>query len=173
MLYLVPGSPVVAETTVERLLADERVECEVLAAMSFLDLSWARLGIDPVDEQVRIVDGHTFGPDIDGLSRRSRRDLPLRLSQPRVTGPALVAQCSSRLVLSNIKLGMHPTPPAATLLHHLGLDDERIVTVPWAEIDRTLEADHLTSLYVPSVVVPGVRRRSSFGTLRQVRRGEQ
>ena len=42
VLYLVPGSPVVAERAVELLLADDRVEVEVLPAMSFLDLAWAR-----------------------------------------------------------------------------------------------------------------------------------
>ena len=32
-----------------RCVADDRVECDVLPAMSFLDVAWARLGIDPVE----------------------------------------------------------------------------------------------------------------------------
>src|SRR5690606_7056717 len=48
VLYAVPGSPVVAERSVELLLADERVAVEVQPALSFLDLAWARLGVDPV-----------------------------------------------------------------------------------------------------------------------------
>lgn len=47
VLYAVPGSPLVAERSVELLCADARVATEVLPAVSFLDLAWARLGVDP------------------------------------------------------------------------------------------------------------------------------
>ena len=40
------------------------------------------------------------------------------------------------------------------LLHHLGLPDERVVEVPWADLDRTLEPDHLTALWVPRLAPP-------------------
>ena len=40
------------------------------------------------------------------------------------------------------------------LLHHLGLPDEQVVEVPWADIDRTLEPDHLTALWVPRLAPP-------------------
>ncbi len=36
------------------------------------------------------------------------------------------------------------------ILHHLGLPDEMVVPVDWWELDRTLEPDHLTSLYIPA-----------------------
>ena len=49
VLYAVPGSPVVAEHTVELLLADERVRAVCHPALSFLDLTWVRLGVDPVE----------------------------------------------------------------------------------------------------------------------------
>ncbi|MEX1218590.1 MAG: SAM-dependent methyltransferase, partial [Acidimicrobiales bacterium] len=48
ILYAVPGSPVVAERTVELLIADSRCEVTIIPALSFLDLTWARLGVDPV-----------------------------------------------------------------------------------------------------------------------------
>ena len=41
------------------------------------------------------------------------------------------------------------TLPRPVLLHHLGLADEVVAAVDWWELDRTLEPDHLTSLYVP------------------------
>ena len=47
VLYAVPGSPLVLERTVRRLRADERVRCDVLPAISFLDVAYERLGIDP------------------------------------------------------------------------------------------------------------------------------
>ena len=58
-----PGSPRVLERTVD--LLDEAaaaglVEVDVLAAMSFLDLAWARSGVDPFDDGVRLIDGHRF-----------------------------------------------------------------------------------------------------------------
>jgi tetrapyrrole methylase family protein/MazG family protein len=37
------------------------------------------------------------------------------------------------------------------LLHHLGLPDERVLAVDWAELDRTIEPDHLTCVYLPAV----------------------
>jgi len=135
--YAVPGSPLVAERSVEllRTLAlAEGVVVEVVPALSFLDLCWASLGIDPVEAGVRLVDGEAF-------ASRSAGD----------SGPFLVSHCWNAAVLSGVKLALEE-PPAGTvavLLHHLGLDDEVVAEVPWDEIDRALEPDHLTSLFVP------------------------
>lgn len=60
VLYAVPGSPLVLERTVALLRTDDRVDVDVLPAMSFLDVAWSRLGIDPVEDGVRLVDGHDF-----------------------------------------------------------------------------------------------------------------
>ena len=57
VVYAVPGSPVVAEHTVELLIADDRVRTVLHPALSFLDLTWIRLRIDPVELGVRLVDG--------------------------------------------------------------------------------------------------------------------
>jgi MazG family protein len=45
--------------------------------------------------------------------------------------------------------------PRPVLLHHLGLEDEMVVAVDWWELDRTVEPDHLTSLYIPAFVPGG------------------
>jgi uncharacterized protein YabN with tetrapyrrole methylase and pyrophosphatase domain len=37
------------------------------------------------------------------------------------------------------------------LLHHLGLEDEQMARVGWWDLDRTLQPDHLTSLFIPEV----------------------
>ena len=64
VLYAVPGSPRVLERTVDLLVAARpsrvRVEVEVLPALSFLDLAWVRLGVDPLEDGVRLVDAHRF-----------------------------------------------------------------------------------------------------------------
>ena len=141
VVYAVPGSPLVAERTVELLRADERVEVTLLPALSFLDLAWKALGIDPLAAGVRLVDASVIGPVLAGEQ-----------------GPFLVAQCWSRQALSDIKLSMPDDVgsalPRPVVLHHLGLDDEVVVAVDWWDLDRTVEPDHLTSVYVPARLVP-------------------
>ena len=138
VLYAVPGSPRVAEHTVDLLVARPDVEVAVHGALSFLDLSWVALGIDPVEAGVRIVDGHRFATEAAGQS-----------------GPLLIAQCHSRQVLSDIKLAVEdPGDIRAVVLQGLGSDEERIYEVDWADLDREVEADHLTSLYVPELPAP-------------------
>jgi tetrapyrrole methylase family protein/MazG family protein len=152
IVYAVPGSPVVAERTVELLVADDRVEVELVPALSFLDLAWVRLGVDPVASGVRVVDGHRFGVEAAGER-----------------GPLLVAQCDDRMVLGDVKLaldeGLDPSlgPEASvTVLHHLGLPDEEVRAVPWVELDRVVEPDHLTSLWIPSLAAPVGREVTRF-----------
>ena len=130
VLYAVPGSPRVAERSVDLLGADDRVDVVVVPALSFLDLAWVRLGVDPLLVGARIVDGRDF---------------------TAVDGPLLVAQCDSRAVLSDIKLSVD-AGPVVTVLHHLGLADEQVFDVLWADLDRTFEPDHLTSLWIPELV---------------------
>jgi len=141
VVYGVPGSPLVAERTVELLRADRRVEVSVIPALSFLDLAWDRLGLDPVSSGVRMVDGMRFAEAAAGER-----------------GPLLVAQCWSTSVLSEIKLSVDAEgsvpPPVATVLHHLGLPDEWVGTVAWNDIDRAVVPDHLTSIFIPSVGTP-------------------
>jgi len=151
ILYAVPGSPIVAERTVELLLADERVEVIMQPALSFLDLTWARLGVDPVAVGARIVDGHRFASDAAGER-----------------GPLLVAQCDSADVLSDMKLaldaGIDPCMRAdatITVLQRLGLPDELVFEIPWLELDR-VEADHLTSVWIPQLAAPVARELVRF-----------
>ncbi len=141
VVYAVPGSPLVAERTVELLRADQRVDVTLVPAVSFLDLVWARLGVDPVAAGVRLVDGTRFAVEAAGER-----------------GPLLVAQCWSQAVLSEVKLAIGETEVTpdvtVTVLHHLGLHDEVVVDVPWHELDRAVEADHLTTLWVPRLAAP-------------------
>ena len=137
ILFAVPGSPLVGERTVELLRADARVEVEICPAVSFLDLAWARLGIDPVAAGVRLVDGHQFATEAAGQA-----------------GPLLVAQCDSQLVLSAVKLAVDGPSPAVRVLQRLGSADEAVFSVPWDELDRRVTPDHLTSLWIPALASP-------------------
>ncbi len=150
VVYAVPGSPSVAERTVELLRADERVDVTVIPALSFLDLAWAALGIDPLTHGVRLVDALDF-EQVAELE----------------DGPFLVAQAWSRHLLSNVKLSagdrVEDELARPVLLHHLGLDDELVLAVDWWELDRTIEPDHLTSVYFPAL---GRRRTAAVEVAR-------
>ena len=142
VLYAVPGSPTVLERSVQLVrerAVQENIDVAALPAVSFLDATWSALGIDPVDAGVRLIDGHRFATEAAGER-----------------GPLLVAHTHANWVLSDIKLAAEnePADTRVTLLHHLGLPDERIVDTTWAELDRTLEADHLTSLWLPQLAAP-------------------
>ena len=149
IIYAVPGSPIVAERSVELLRADPRVRTTVLPGVSFVDVAFSRLGVDPLAAGVRLVDGHRFAVEAAG----SR-------------GPLLVGQCDSPAVLSEVKLaigavldrqGLVPAPTGSpgrpgsfevTVLQHLGLPDESVRRVAWDDLDRDVEPDHLTSLWL-------------------------
>ena len=143
IVYAVPGSPVVAERTVQLLrthpaVVGGGVEVVLHAALSFVELAMTRLGLDPVAAGVRLVDGAAFA-----LSAAGER------------GPLLVAQCWESAVLSEIKLAVEVAPSApVTVLHHLGLPDEQIFEVEWSELDRTFTPDHLTTLWIPELAAP-------------------
>ncbi|HUS43980.1 MAG TPA: nucleoside triphosphate pyrophosphohydrolase [Ilumatobacteraceae bacterium] len=139
ILYAVPGSPLVLERTVRHLLASGDVTCDLRPAMSFLDVAWARLGVDPIEAGVRLVDGHEFATAAAGER-----------------GPLLVAHTHANWVLSEIKLAVDEAvgDEPVTILHALGTTDERMVDTTWAELDRTIEADHLTSVWIPHLAAP-------------------
>ena len=140
VVYAVPGSPMVAERTVELLRADPRVDVTVVPALSFLELVWDRLGVDPLRAGVRLLDAADY--TTAGGDR----------------GPVLVAQCWTRELLSGIKLSPAETDgalmPRPVLLHHLGLEDEVVVSVDWWELDRVVVPDHLTSVFIPALHEP-------------------
>lgn len=137
VVYAVPGSPLVAERTVDLLRADPRVAPDIVPALSFLDLAWVALGVDPLAAGVRLVDGHRFAVEAAGER-----------------GPLLVAQCDSSFVLSDIKLAVDEHGPAVVVLQRLGLPDQSVRTVAWEDLDREVEPDHLTTIWIPELAAP-------------------
>ncbi len=137
IVYAVPGSPMVAEETV-RLLRQQApaagVELEIKPAMSFLDVAYTALGLDP-SAGLCIADAQ----DEKALARAG-------------SYPLLLTQLYSRLVASDCKLAlMEALPDEAKVfyLYHLGLPEAECRALPLYELDRQQNIDHLTSLYVP------------------------
>ena len=139
VLYAVPGSPLILERTVCALRVDDRIECVIHPAMSFLDIVYARLGIDPIEAGLTLVDGHDFAIAAAGHA-----------------GPLLVAHTHANWVLSDIKLAVECSTgeEPVIILQRLGSPDECITHTTWSELDRIVEADHLTSIYIPHLAAP-------------------
>ncbi len=137
-VYAVPGSPLILERSVRQIRAATDVDVTLLPAISFLDEVWARLQIDPVDDAVRMIDGLRFATEAAGER-----------------GPLLVAHAHADWVLSDIKLALDVGPEQNVIvLQRLGTPEERIFEVAWPELDRAVEADHLTTLYLPEMAAP-------------------
>jgi len=141
VVYAVPGSPLILERSVANVrqrATAAGVKVTLVPAVSFLDEVWARLQIDPVSASVRLIDGLDFARAASGQ-----------------TGPLLVAHVHSQWVLSDIKLALDANEDQrVTVLQRLGTDDENITEVAWPDLDRLIEADHLTTLYVPELAEP-------------------
>jgi tetrapyrrole methylase family protein/MazG family protein len=137
--YAVPGSAAIGERTVTLLRAHREVDVAVVPGISFADLAWSRVGVDPLAHRggTRVVDARDVRASIAGAR-----------------GALLFAQTDAWMVMSEVKLALldalGPDHPIV-VLQHLGLPDERVVTVPLAELDHDgggVEPDHLTSVFV-------------------------
>lgn len=129
VVYAVPGSPVVAERTVELLRAREDVRTITEPAVSVIDVACAALGRDPMAVGLRVVDalageGAFTGP-----------------------GPLLVLQAYSPAVLAHVADRL-PGDARVRVLFHLGLADEVVLDLAAPRLASFEGADHLTSLWV-------------------------
>lgn len=137
LIYAVPGSPLVAEKTVQLLRerAEGRsVKLTILPAMSFLEVLYVRLGVDPING-LTILDGDDIG--------KIAFDNTVAL---------VVTQVYDRAVASEVKLALmeqYDDEQPITFVRNLGLDDEEVREIPLYELDRQPNIDHLTSIYVP------------------------
>ena len=136
LVYVVPGSPLVAERTVVLLrdLAKKTdVEVDIRPGMSFVEVMYTRLGIDPV-EGLTILDAL----DIETLQEAPAQSL-------------IITQVYSQPIASEAKLmlmDLYPDEYEITYIHNLAMTDESIRQIPLFELDRQPDLDHLTSLYI-------------------------
>lgn len=137
LVYAVPGSPLVAERTVVLLreaAQAQQLALKILPAMSFLDLTYVRAGLDPI-AGLRIVDA------ADAAALAAAGQYPL-----------IITQVYSKLVASELKLLLMEVlgdDEIVYFMRNLGLPDEEFLPIPLYELDRQEHIDHLTTVYVP------------------------
>ena len=137
VVYAVPGSPLVAERTVVMLrekAKEYNIPLVIKPAMSFLDLAYVDLGIDPI-AGLRIIDAQDFEAIADAGKY-----------------PLMITQVYSQLVASDLKIALMENLDddyEIFFLRNLGLPDEECRPVKLFELDRQPHIDHLTSAYVP------------------------
>jgi tetrapyrrole methylase family protein / MazG family protein len=145
VVYAVPGNPAVAERTVVLLrdaMTKGAIELDVVPGLSFAELAWGKVGVDPLDGG-RVIDARDLDREVVAAG-----------------GPLLIAQCDSPFLLADVKLAlldMLPADAPVTMLQRLGLADERVCVVELADLDRDLEPDHLTTLYVEGSAAAAAR----------------
>lgn len=154
IVYAVPGHPLVAEDTVQRIfkLAQENdIAVKIVSSVSFIDAVVNSLSIDPV-EGLKVLDGLQLGKQkIDTSSHN------------------IITQVYNRRVASDVKLKLmeyYKDETEVVMIRAAGvMGSERIERMPLYGIDRVEWVDYLTSLYVPPVQM---KRRYDFDDLRAV-----
>ncbi|MBK8798220.1 MAG: MazG family protein [Anaerolineales bacterium] len=140
VVYAVPGHPCVGEMTTPALqqrAAAAGIAVEIVAGLSFIEPSFAAVGIDPMDG----------GQVIDAM-------LVAQQHHPMVDVnlPLLLAQVYARWLASDVKLTLlnaYPDDHAVTVVQAAGARQQQLTTLPLAELDHGEHFDHLTSVYVP------------------------
>lgn len=150
VVYAVPGSPVVAERTVELLVVSDAVTTVLEPAVSVIDVVCASLGRDPMASGLRVVDA-------------------LANSEPlRGPGPLLVLQTYSSEVLASVADRI-PKSTIVTVVHHVGLSDEVITELSAGELVSFGDVDHLTSLWIDGLRTAGEAMDDLVAFMRRLR----
>jgi tetrapyrrole methylase family protein/MazG family protein len=143
VVYAVPGSPLIGELAVRRLL-ESGVETEVIPAESFVDGVLGEVGYDPLDRGLQILNAHDL-PD------------PLVLDKPTI-----VAQLDSPEILADVAARVGRVVPEDSLVTVVvgagSSDGQRVVSSP-AGIDASL-AGYRTSMFIdaePGGLIGAVR----------------
>jgi len=140
VVYAVPGSAVVGERAVTRLITrarDEAIPSRIVPGESFIDLACVTLGLDPIADGLQILDARAL-PD----------PLPFHV-------PSLISQIDTPLVAGDVALALGRVLPASfevTLLDRLGDTDASITVMSLGDLPRA-ETGPRSTLYVPAANV--------------------
>ncbi len=150
VVYAVPGSPLIGEFAVRRLLGSA-ADVELIPAESFVDAVLTEVGYDPLDRGLQILDGHHLPS-------------PLVLDKPTIIGhldrPEVLAEVAATVAR------VVAEEAAVTLIAGVGSHDMVRVDGPLHLLDPDL-AGYRTSMWVdtdPGGLIGAVRPR---GVLRE------
>ncbi|MDF2902746.1 MAG: Tetrapyrrole (Corrin/Porphyrin) methylase, MazG protein [Bacillus sp. (in: firmicutes)] len=153
--YAVPGHPLVAEKTVQLLLAkgaERGIEIEIGGGQSFIDSIFQALLIDPIDG-FQLLDGTSL----------TREELNLHQH-------VMIGQVYDTYVASNVKLTLMERLPddyKVYVVTAAGSDAEQVQEIPLYELDRVVKINNLTTVYVPPVTDEVILYKD-FAKLRQI-----
>ncbi|ALC87095.1 MULTISPECIES: nucleoside triphosphate pyrophosphohydrolase [Bacillaceae] len=153
--YAVPGHPLVAEQTVQLLIEAEqqgKAKINIEGGQSFLDPIFGALRIDPI-EGFQLLDGTSL----------KRDDI-------QMNAHVLIGQVYDAFSASEVKLTLmekYPDEYVVTIVTAAGSAQEKLTKVPLYELDRVMELDNLTTLYVPPILQQE-NRLKEWQTLRKI-----
>lgn len=141
ILYAVPGSPFVAENTVQDLIHQAQTKefnLQFIPAVSFIEAMLYTLRKDPIGG-LKIIDG-----------------LQLDKQMLDVETDVIITQVYNQLVASDVKLKLmeyYPDEHPIVVVRGAGIPDvEQIAHIMLYELDRIEWLDYLTSIYIPKIV---------------------
>ncbi|WOS95584.1 MazG nucleotide pyrophosphohydrolase domain-containing protein [Nosocomiicoccus massiliensis] len=148
IIYAVPGSPLLYETTTELLLNnDAGVEVDVIGGQSFIDVCIEAVNIR-VNEGFQILDGSTL----------TERDLNHRQH-------TLITQVYDQFSVSDVKLTLldyyEPETPV-TLIVAAGSREEKLITKPLEEIDYDVPNSNLMTMFIEKIDSETLDNRSIY-----------
>ncbi len=148
LVYATPGHPLIGEESVRLLLEQARergVMARVIGGLSFLEPVCAALGLNPLERDLQLLDAT--------LLAATPAEAVMGALMP--TKPALIAQIYNRRLAGGVKLALgelYPDDWEVTLIRWEGVPGrEELRRLTLVELDRDESADHLTTLYVPSL----------------------
>ena len=140
VVYAVPGSAIVGERAVARLITEaesEGIPCVVIPGESFIDAACAVVGIDPIADGLQILD-----------ARELSNPLPLHV-------PSFITQIDSTFVAGEVALALERTLPESftvTMLDRIGDVDGTKTEMPLRALSRAAPGPRST-LFVPAADV--------------------
>lgn len=139
IIYAVPGHPFVAEKTVQLLVEKHQqgeIEVDIKGGQSFIDAMFTSLEIDPIQ-------GFQF---VDALD--------LQRHQLMYKQHIIICQVYDQMVASEVKLTLMEDLPydyEVVVIAAAGSQYEEKRKVPLYELDRHVQLNNLTSIYIPPV----------------------
>ncbi|MFJ4689564.1 hypothetical protein [Streptomyces sp. NPDC088789] len=130
VLLAVPGSPLVQEPVVTFLLMHHRATTRVIPGMSFLDVLWPALGVDPFQRGTRVVGAGAVTSDLVGAGSLVITDLD----------PDGLKACAD---LTGV-----PMNTDVAVVRRVGLPGASIEWTTWSELPKASLEEGMSSLYV-------------------------